>query len=246
MEQTTIAILVVIIIVIAFAGFYWWRHRSDAMSGSAPSPYAGYDILEQYPGQGEYVSRDPLDWARNHSAHGADRVEPRSIEEYTRDSAGIRAHANEHIDEHFLYDTPRGRRIDQYVSKPAMDRAARDMYSDAAGHVFDHTKTAYPGDDYNMHSVQADDNYEEHLVESTLEPSIVTNHAIFVKKSKPFSQVSMAIDDLDEAVAMSSRQGWGINTFRKDTPAQGPNTREITEADPYLYAEHATPLIIGS
>lgn len=111
-------------------------------------------------------------------------------------------------------------------------------------HNYDVAKSE-PGEDVaQYHNALPPTDYQTQLVEAGIDEDKRRKHAEWAAEVKPFSQTSMVVDDMDEAVYMNSRKGWGITTFRRDTPAQGLNTLFVTEADPYLYAKHSSSLVI--
>ncbi len=131
-----------------------------------------------------------------------------------------------------------------HITPEALEEAQRAAWytslPQGASRDFDVTKSFYPGDDHmQYHQGGTAMDYGEHLTNLALDQRTHENHRRWVEEVLPWSQTSLKVDDLDEAVYMSTRNGHGITTFRNDTPAQGPNTLFITEADPYLFAAHS-------
>nr|BBO54032.1 hypothetical protein [Abalone asfa-like virus]BCY04579.1 hypothetical protein [Abalone asfa-like virus] len=60
-----------------------------------------------------------------------------------------------------------------------------------------------------------DDDYMETLKQTALEDSVTDNHKQWAKKMGSQTKHALIIDDLDEAVEMNLRKGWGMNTFKK-------------------------------
>lgn len=104
---------------------------------------------------------------------------------------------------------------------------------------YDPKRDVSPGDSLSqsLGRVQEGD-WSQRLADFAVDAQTIANHRDWADNVGPFSQTAMAVDDLDEQVALGAQPRTGITAFRPLTVPQGPCTLQITEVGPADHAEH--------
>ena len=87
-------------------------------------------------------------------------------------------------------------------------------------------------------------NYQDALVDTVADPRMRAQHQNWYGEVGPKSQTAMAVDDMDEAAAVSNYQGHGLYAFRFSAPTQS-NPLFVTDMDKSQYRDHSTRFSIG-
>ena len=85
--------------------------------------------------------------------------------------------------------------------------------------------------------------YNQALTDLVADPRLLAQHSNWVNEVLPKSQVSMKVDTIDEAAAISAYRGHGIYAFRFNAPAQN-NPLFVTDEGPADYHKESTPFLI--
>lgn len=99
------------------------------------------------------------------------------------------------------------------------------------------------GEQYRRATSQMD--YQSALTDLVADERMRANHAAWTAEVAPKSHMGLKVDTIDEAAAMSSYNGWGINAFRMAAPAQRPDALFVTEMDGPSMARNATSFRLG-
>ena len=81
--------------------------------------------------------------------------------------------------------------------------------------------------------------YNEYITDLVLDDRTKENHTKWANEMKPWSATTMKVDNMDEALAMSTHRV-GIGAFALNAPVQY-NPTQLTEIDGNLNQEHTTP-----
>lgn len=141
-------------------------------------------------------------------------------------------------------DRPVQSRNGVYMSPERLAHAEQQAWApysaDAVAH-YDVRKGSYPGTDLVQqlgHYGESD--WGQQLTDIALDKRTKEQHRQWVNEVGPFSQGAFSVDNLDEAVAMSSHRQ-GIRAFQALTPAQSSCTLQVTELDADAHAKHFKP-----
>lgn len=113
---------------------------------------------------------------------------------------------------------------------------------------------SYVGADDPYHDPAAAMDYQNYVAGKALAPQTFQTHGKWASEVMPYSSTALKVDDMDEAVYVSTSNGHGITAFRPNTPKQHANMLQVTEADPFLYAAQSkefnfnssdTPIMCG-
>lgn len=104
---------------------------------------------------------------------------------------------------------------------------------------YDPTRDVMPGDSLaqTLGKMQEGD-WSQRLADFAVDAQTRANHRDWADNVGPFSQTAMAVDDLDEQVALGAQPRHGITAFRPLAVSQGPCTLQITEVGPADHVEH--------
>lgn len=91
-------------------------------------------------------------------------------------------------------------------------------------------------DEHNANIQEGD--WNQRLSDFAVDAETRANHREWADNVGPYSQTAMAVDDLDEQVALGAVPRQGITAFRALAVPQGPCTHQITEVGPQDHVEH--------
>ena len=129
------------------------------------------------------------------------------------------------------------RRNGHYIDPARIAAAEQQAWTPSnpdAAPSYDPTKDRAPGDSLAQSTdAVSEGDWNQRLSEFAVDSQTVKNHQEWADNVGPFTQTAMVVDNLDEAVALSSGPPrMGITTFRSYPVPQGPCTQAITEVGP--------------
>jgi len=213
--DTHLACLVAIVVLLVV--FIAWSVRNSSSVKSYQSPLLGIGAAAAGPQNVNRVERERLSAAPVSATLSLPA--PLSAQLVVPPSKDFRSRNGHYIDPARLAEA------EQQAWTPSNPYAAPS---------YDPTKDVSPGDSLAQSTdAVSEGDWNQRISDFGVDAQTRKNHIEWADNVGPFSQTAMVVDDLDEAVALSSgAPRWGITTFRSYPVPQGPCTQTITEIGP--------------
>jgi hypothetical protein len=219
-DAILVSLLVLLVIIVAYQGCNWTMGRNDSRGGYEPRGRCdGFRPREYNPRAVLGKQLSSLEGVR-HDAYNQPHVRSHPSRLAAHHQSGA-ATSPENIAE--------AERELWFAATESANTGGFDTFAgqNAASDTMQYHESA-PGIDYS-----------EYITDLVVDDRTKDNHKKWAKEMQPWSGTTMKVDDMDEALAMSTHRV-GIGAFALRAPVQY-NPTQLTEIDGHLNQQHTTP-----